>query len=236
MNANAFFSRISHSLIFRLAAITLFLLLFSIFTLAKAEETNELYLTYDNSGIYAPKAEELHHQKLLAEAKKTRESLPAKDFPEGNWGESVNGLQLSLRFGKHLFTNGEPITAILLARNTTNRYVQYGATPNRRGNGDGPISFIATTAAGEVLKNEEPPWFIGGYNYMIAPQMQRKHLELLNEKYSLTNGTYFIHASVIIGVVKSAVGKPVIEWPEVKSADVPIKIEAPHAPNPARTD
>jgi len=191
----------------------------------KAEETNELYVTDDNSGIYLNQnSMGLHQEKLLEEAKKTRESLPAKDFLEGNWGESLNGIQLSLRFDKQAYTNGEQITAVLLARNTTNIYIGYADSLG--GNGDGPIRLVVTTATGQPITPQQPPIIFGGHDYIIAPKTQRKHLELLNSKYNLTNGAYFIHAAVKIASNKSLDSKfDQIEWVDVKSADVQIKIE-----------
>ena len=112
-----------------------------------AEETNEIYVTEDNFGFFADQhSAGLHHDKLLAEAKKTRESLPSKDFPEGNWGEVINGLQLSLRFDKQTYTNGEKITAIMLIRNTTNQAIRYL--------NDFPIEFSVITTDGQPLASK----------------------------------------------------------------------------------
>lgn len=46
-----------------------------------------------------------------------RETLPAEEYPEGNWGPVTNGLRMSIRFYQTTFTNGEPIHAIILWRN-----------------------------------------------------------------------------------------------------------------------
>jgi hypothetical protein len=105
--------------------------------------------------------------------------------------------------------------------------VQYVDPPD--GNGDGPIAFVVTSAAGKTITPEKQPLgFPGGHDYLIPPKTQRKVLELLNRKYHLPSGTYFVHASVKTTLVKTitADGKPdKIEWPQVKSADVPIKIK-----------
>lgn len=207
--------------------LVLFLFLFWNMTLCvMAELTNELYVTDDGSHIYAdPKA---YYDQLLSEAKKTRESLPAKDFPEGNWGEAVNGLQLSLRFTSKTYTNCEHIDAILLVRNITNRYVQYVAFPDGSGNTNGPVAFVVTTTSGKIISSkQQPPVLLGGHDYLIPPHTQRKYVETLNNRYHLANGTYFIRASLKTTLVKvfTTDGRPdKIEYPEVNSAGVPIEI------------
>jgi hypothetical protein len=188
---------------------------------AKADVTNELYVTDNNPGlIYVGHSAEEHKLQLLAEAKTNRESLPAQDFPEGNWGAIMNGSQLSLRFDKQAYTNGEPITAILLIRNTTNQLIQY---PNSDyPNEDGPFLLLATTDTGESMPSKEVqsgPISAGGSAF-LAPYTQRKYAERLNNRYNLTNGMYLIHALVKTETVGGVA--------EIKSAAVPIKIESSH--------
>src|SRR5579863_10307388 len=80
---------------------------------AKAVETNKMYFTYGSfsnpSATSGPPVPGIIYSKTKVETNDPREFLPAKDFPEGNWGEPFNGLQLSLRFAKQTYTNGEPI-------------------------------------------------------------------------------------------------------------------------------
>jgi hypothetical protein len=101
-------------------------------TPVNADDTNVLFVTDDdfrialmtpatNDGIrYTgwPEVKERYNA-LLTQAQNSEESLPAKDFPEGNWGPVTNGCQLSLRFTKSVFKVGEPVTATLLLRNVT---------------------------------------------------------------------------------------------------------------------
>src|SRR5437867_456520 len=98
--------------------ITFILILLLVYRITHAEETNKLFIT-DNGFLVAD------HERLLEEAKKSKESLPAEAFPEGNWGSPKKGFQLSLRFDKPTYTNGENITAIILLRNVTNTTVAY---------------------------------------------------------------------------------------------------------------
>src|SRR5208283_2339530 len=92
---------------------SLVLLLAAIISVSGAGDTNKVFLTED--GFLR-----VDRARKLEEAKKSKESLPAEEFPEGNWGTVTNGFQLSLRFEKTAFARGEPIVAVLLLRNTTN--------------------------------------------------------------------------------------------------------------------
>jgi hypothetical protein len=193
----------------------------------RADETNTIYVT-DNGksfnrlfleskerGIY------LNPEKVEA-AKTNRESLSAKYFPEGNWGEVTNGYQLSLRFTKLTYANGEPIVAILLFRNATN---QIRDDNNRYlwnvGWFDGPAKFQITTDSGKIVPESrpEPIQVIQGGNVSNAPfpHTQRKHLEHLNKDYELPSGKYMIQAYIeMFGGLSPLT---------IKSAPVLIKVE-----------
>jgi len=45
------------------------------------------------------------------------ETLPASQAPDGNWGELVDGLQLSLRFRHREYLLKEPVMAVVILRN-----------------------------------------------------------------------------------------------------------------------
>ena len=176
-----------------------------------AEETNKYYLTDDG---FLP----FHHDQLLEEAKKAQESLPVKDFPEGNWGIIQDGFQLSLRFEKQTFTNGEPIPATLLLRNITNQDLEFLKFPAPWL--EGPIMFkIASSTTGEIIPQRESGGgvFSGSTYGRLRPDSQVKYLERLNRAYDLTNGTYTVWAYKSIGFPTPT--------SEVKSAPVAIKIE-----------
>ena len=192
----------------------LLLLSLSIYWLGALEEINNLYITDDGwLSVYGDQ----HRNKLLEEAKMTRESLPSKDFPEGNWGAVTNGCQLSLRFTKTTYTNGEPIEAILLLRNVTNQNVNCRYLP-AVGRLDGPARFDIISDSGEIIPEQMPPGelFLGSMNWPL-PNAQHRYLEHLNKGYQLTNGTFT--ACAVVRVLFSS--RPV----EIKSATVPIKIE-----------
>jgi hypothetical protein len=213
----------------------IYLLIFSLFvnTLAKAGETNVLYPTEDEEYGHAvrsnqPAAAKARYDVLWEAAKKTRESLPAIDFPEGNWGVVTNGCQLSLRFVKPVYTNGEPVTVILLLRNFTNKekkqeYCRY------RGHLDGPAHFRIVSKSGEVIAEKQPPGEVVDSNMfsdLPFPGMQHRYVQHMNKGYDFTNGEYLVQASIPIQNVEHVNGKSVFQWEEVKSATVSIKIEA----------
>jgi hypothetical protein len=203
-----------------------------------AEQTNEIYLFADNYLYVETEHGSYINPRKIAEAKTNRESLPAKDFPDGNWGELTNGIQLSLRFDKQAYTNGEKITAILLVRNTTNRLIHYRWIYPSKDYlwGDGPALLVTATDSGQPmpvsLPAKEAKQFTETFSSSeltdLFPHTQRKHMERLDDKYHLTAGTYRIHALVNVEIPKFVNDKPVrLDFTEIKSADVVIKIVSP---------
>src|SRR5208282_4622230 len=142
MNSLAHFTHMKHQILF---------LIFTIFTIClvpKADETNKLYLTDDGKSFDGWSLHPEKNPKLVQAAKMTKESLPAEVFPEGHWGTVQDGFQLSLRFNKQTYTNGEPIIAALLLRNVTNRILRYGVGPDYV---DCPVGFSVTLADGKQI-------------------------------------------------------------------------------------
>ncbi|HTL55712.1 MAG TPA: hypothetical protein VL361_08530 [Candidatus Limnocylindrales bacterium] len=64
-------------------------------------------------------------QEQIQKAQREQESRPADTDPDGNWGSVVEGFQLSLRFEKETYTNGEPLNAWVLLRNVSDRPLIY---------------------------------------------------------------------------------------------------------------
>lgn len=62
-------------------------------------------------------------------------------------------MQLSLRFAKQPYTNGEPITAILLVRNVTNELVSFGLL--QKGMLGRPIPFEVMAGDGHLIPARE---------------------------------------------------------------------------------
>jgi hypothetical protein len=116
---------------------------------AVAGDLHDIFPTDDGKlFIYSSKESHLDPKKIAAAAK-DRESLPALKFPEGNWGDAINGCQLSLRFEKSRYASNERINAIILIRNTTNYIISF--MENDMIVRDGFDLFQITTSTGEVF-------------------------------------------------------------------------------------
>jgi hypothetical protein len=166
-----------------------FILLGSLFFSAfvQGAETNLFYVTDDGFLISKYHNQISMNPRKVQEAKKLRESLPANQYPEGNWGEPTNGFQLSLHFEKQVFTNGESIMATTLMRNITNTELAYFF----------PIQIMAMKD-GKILKRKSDP----GVSHItmppsktVYPQTQNKSEQNLSSNFILDeNGTYFFQA------------------------------------------
>jgi hypothetical protein len=149
---------------------------------------SNLFLT-DNGFLfwYRHSGERVVRLKDIQEAEKNPESRPSGQYPEGNWGESTNGFQLSLRLEKQVFTNGEPIIAVTLMRNITNQPLTYFY----------PI-YIVAQKNGKPIKNKNNPGYIEITmlpDITVFPQTQREDYRNLNQLYDLSeNGDYIFQA------------------------------------------
>ena len=163
------------------------ILLFCI--LQSTAETNQVFVTVDPGYITASGGYVLVQE--TNEATKKLESLPAKDFPQGNWGAETGGFQLSCRFEKTMFTNGEPMIAIVLVRNVSTNQLGYSADWVHA---DGPIDLVITTEKGQAIPQNIYWGESSGRRSGIRPGTQLKYNESLNLRYTLTNGTYLVNA------------------------------------------
>jgi hypothetical protein len=157
-----------------------------------ASGTNSLFLT-DDGFLRIDGAQKVE------EAKNTRESLPAEQFPEGNWGPVTNGFQLSLRFEKTNFVSGEAIMAVLLLRNTSTNLLKYRiATVAGM---DGPIGFVVSDAAGVISPiSAGQITIISSSELALAPSTQRKYVEQLDKRFPLNKpGSYTVYARLGTG-------------------------------------
>jgi len=184
---------------------------------AKAGETNVFYI---NDGGH----EEFSYSKNIQMAKTAQESLPAKDFPEGNWGAVQDGFQLSMRFEKKIFTNGEPIVVTLLLRNVTNSDVRLSYSHLPVGYSDGPIGFQIISAAGTGMTQHkyELDGVINGALPTLFPGTQAKFSERLDKRFDLTNGIYSVRAITTAWI---GIGTPARKEVSIKSAEVKIAIQ-----------
>jgi hypothetical protein len=197
----------------RMRILILSLLLILVEFLLKADNSNGVYVVDDGHLMeYHINNQFMISPELIAAAKTNKECLPAQDFPAGNWGAVESGYQLSLRFEKPIFTNGEPIEAIVLLRNVTNNafYLQYDQHPV--GYSDGPIGFCVERYGGGAVPQHvysmPPIQSMDGNTRWLVSSTQAKYLERLDQRFALTNGTYTVQA------VKTALCAP---WPQIKT-------------------
>jgi hypothetical protein len=159
----------------------------SVVQMTNAIPTN-IFLTDENGLFWYRHHERLVEVNRIKDAANLPESRPAEQDPEGHWGEATNGLQISLRFEKQIFTNGEPVNAVMFVRNVTNQPVAYlqltqilatknGKPLNQKNANDGEI-FISTPMSA-----------------IIFPQTQKKNQKRLDQLFDLTeNGEYIFQA------------------------------------------
>ena len=133
------------------------------------------------------------HIKDIETATNSPESQPADKDPEGHWGQATNGFQLSLRFEKETFTNGEPIMAITLMRNITSQPQNYFQ----------PVSIVATKDGkplerkGNKNKDEIDMKRITLFpETTVFPQTQQKNHVRLDQIYDLTQSGEYVFQAV----------------------------------------
>jgi hypothetical protein len=150
---------------------------------------NDFLFGFDSSGKRSVRVES------ITAAGKSLESRPAGQDPEGHWRLPSNGFQLSLRFDKLAFTNGEPVIATVLLRNVTNTPIKFlrlyiSHQPS-------PISIMVFRGEKQVpLRKDYVFQDASGTEITIYPQTQRKYRVKLNDYYELTSSGEFIVQAV----------------------------------------
>jgi hypothetical protein len=176
-------------------------LLFFCCTHLFASETNRLFVTINDGG-----------ENVSDYKNGTDEHLPAEQFPAGNWGQATNGIQVSLRFDKPDYTNGEPITATILVRNISSQRMPYRKfyVSGR----DGPVRFDVSSASNRHVEGMPVGENCSIMGADIRAGGQNKFVERFDKEFYLTNGTYFVQAYVDTGFLRVC----------AESAKVPITI------------
>lgn len=144
------------------------------------------FVTIDAFGNKTP-------EQALAEALQSPEGRPAEEDPEGHWSPVLEGFQLSLRFSKQEYVIGEPVTAILLKRNTLYEPVEWrGSSSAAEG-----FSFLIVNEQLRALPSLAEP-IIGGSSrsQRLEARTQRRFILDLAKEYDLSRpGTYSVSAS-----------------------------------------
>lgn len=187
-----------------------------------AESTNDVYVT--KSEILTIPQIDSYHACFYTAAVEAHESLPAKDFPEGNWGKPAYGLQVSLRLTKSAYTNREKIPVEVMIRNVTTNEVTF--LYDNHGYAD-LIYLKVTTKTGEPVARPKPgPVVQNGLGETLQPHEQSKIQEFIKDYY-LTNGEYLVHATVAVDYhlkIEPNGDRKVIS-DEATSSDVPFEIK-----------
>lgn len=140
---------------------------------------------------------------VIEHARTAKDSRPAKDDPEGNWGPESNGLQLSIRFPKQSFAPGDPVLAEITLRNVGDEIVGYHILVT-----DVDLSFVAfhndqrLPGGGYDLKSifSTGRWpyrgiSLAGHGMASFPGTQQKQYIDLNKFFEFgTEGVYEISA------------------------------------------
>ncbi len=122
--------------------------------------------------------------RMLTRAKRAKESQPAADDPEGNWGRVEEGFQLSVRFDKAEFIASEPITGSVIVRNVSPSLLRYAVF---RGSGvDTPVCNL-TVVDGHGIPVTRFSQVVDGSSTVLdlLPSTQRKHPFRLDQRFEL---------------------------------------------------
>jgi hypothetical protein len=163
-----------------------------------AGQTNQFYITDEGKGS-VPKTP--FSQEQIEKARHAKDSRPAEDDPEGHWGTVTEGFQLSLRFEKDSFTNGEPVVARVILRNVSDRSLTY---PCEYSPDETETSFVLLTGHErlygiyDVRPGGGRPKALHtghGWTRLSPPGTQRRVFVNLSHIFDLTtNGQYVVYA------------------------------------------
>jgi len=205
----------------------------------QAESTSQAFETTSFAGKIFP--EEPNRALGELQGIYARETLPAEQFPEGNWGVSTNGTRMSIRIcsttltSKTNLTLGQPVYVAILVRN----------------DGEDPVNLVRAAwfnypfifsmkRDGEEVSPLIPPLKPGGRDgsvgrNRIVPGTQHREVLRLDKIYDLSiPGEYEVSAewrqrswSVKSGVARftladeeaSPGSKPQSELPDLKDGD-----------------
>jgi hypothetical protein len=166
-------------------------------------QTNQFYVTEEihTKAVFSPTSEQIEH------AKQAKDSRPAKDDPDGNWGPIAEGFQLSIRLQKNRFSNGEPIVAAILLRNVSDKALTYFES----GPYDTDQKLVLSRDGKKLLGTDEITTNMTfkeklshihngrRWNSQLAVGTQRKFIVALTNYFDLqTNGVYSIQVRRII--------------------------------------
>lgn len=169
--------------------------------------------------VYGMKVAEIDIEKLK-QARESDECKPESQDPKGHWGKAVEGFRLSLRFAKTSYTNGEPIEAIVLVRNISQRtlaYLFYEPEWN--------LHFLVSNSQNHQLQDVHPvePWGLGSKELIVFPGTQRRFVVRIDGHFKFDSpGDYSVKVQAKVPRLDGDGGAEAI------SAAAILKIERPH--------
>lgn len=194
-------------------------------------QTNQFYITDERKTSYEDTP---FSPEQIERAKSAKESRPAQEDPEGHWGPVQEGFQLSLRFEKASFTNGQPVVACLILRNVSDRRLRYSQSYY---GSEADWRLILMRDQDRVYGRDEPKpgasfaerlkgIHQGSYgSWPLEAGTQRRFFLDLNKVFDLaTNGEY------VVQVVRTVPSLDKTSEKEVVSGKVTFRITGPPGP------
>jgi hypothetical protein len=137
-------------------------------------------------------------------AQSSPECRPAEDDSDGHWGALWEGIQLSIRLQKKVFTNGEPVAACVSLRNIGDR-VRYFWVSTPQPERDTKVILLRGQEALPPADGPKPGqsfqqrlkyvWNGSQHQESLMPGTQRQFFRNLSEMFDLTvPGSYSAHA------------------------------------------
>jgi len=119
----------------------------------------------------------------------------AEEDWEGNWGFPLEGIQLSFRLEKYTYEVGEPMKALVLLRNVSEKTIEWRGSAGA----ENECLFAISREGGTwVERRKANPWFtdISGRPTVILPQAQVAYWIRLDLVYDLmTPGNYGLYVA-----------------------------------------
>ena len=143
---------------------------------------------------------------------------PADNDSDGHWGTRWEGVQLSIRLPKRVFTNGEPIVAYVTLRNVgdTVRYFWVSTPQPERDTkifllkGQEPLPPANGPKPGQSFQQRlKYVWNGSSHQEPLIPGTQRQFLRSLSDMFELeASGSYSAHAEREVVALKPVAGRP----------------------------
>jgi hypothetical protein len=189
--------------------------------------TNKFFITQAQEMTYCDQRGIVLRPEFIEQAGVAKDSRPAEEDPEGNWGQPAGGMQLSVRFDKDSYDVGKPIVATVIFRNVTNEEISAPLNILRF-----DTEMVVTDEKGRQLETKKPEGLTDFEKRLcrtvqdpkfrtIMPRAQEKYQVKLNDSFDLVApGTY----QVVIHYRAFSSSNPIVD---VRSGKAKITITVP---------